>query len=183
MKSFAAPYFSFAVILAGIGALAGASPVSAFALTAKECSTKYKAAKAAGTLNGLKWNEFRKAQCGAAIAEPAPPATPAKPALDAAPPPTAGARAATAAPAPPATPTKPAPDATPTPAASAPVFPKAIDHNKYGNDTPGSARRQTCLDQYHANQADKAKDGNGGLAWISKGDGYYSECNKRLKAG
>jgi hypothetical protein len=36
----------------------------------------------------------------------------------------------------------------------------------------------TCLDQYHAN---KAGTGNGGLKWIQKGGGYYSECNKRLK--
>ena len=33
----------------------------------------------------------------------------------------------------------------------------------------------TCLDQYNANKA------NGGLNWIQKGGGYYSECNKRLK--
>ncbi len=37
---------------------------------------------------------------------------------------------------------------------------------------------QTCLDQYKAN---KASNGNGGLRWIQKGGGYYSECNKRLK--
>jgi hypothetical protein len=36
----------------------------------------------------------------------------------------------------------------------------------------------TCLDQYHANKANNA---NGGLKWIVKGGGYYSECNKRLK--
>jgi hypothetical protein len=34
------------------------------ALTVKECSAKYKEAQAAGTLNGMKWNGFRKAQCG-----------------------------------------------------------------------------------------------------------------------
>jgi hypothetical protein len=28
----------------------------------------------------------------------------------------------------------------------------------------------------------KASNGNGGLKWIQKGGGYYSECNKRLKA-
>jgi hypothetical protein len=27
----------------------------------KQCSTKYKAAQQAGTLNGMKWNDFRKA--------------------------------------------------------------------------------------------------------------------------
>jgi len=54
------------------------------ALTAQECSAKYQAAKAAGTLGGQKWNDFRKAQCGAdaaaapAAAAPAPAAEPAK---------------------------------------------------------------------------------------------------------
>jgi hypothetical protein len=37
----------------------------------------------------------------------------------------------------------------------------------------------TCLDQYRAN---KATGANGGLRWIQKGDGYYSECVRRLKA-
>jgi len=36
----------------------------------------------------------------------------------------------------------------------------------------------TCLDQYNAN---KGSNSNGGLHWIQKGGGYYSECNKRLK--
>ncbi len=57
---------------------------SAQALTMKECSAKYKEAKAAGTLNGMKWNDFRKSQCGAeATAAPAaatPPAAATKPA-------------------------------------------------------------------------------------------------------
>ncbi|RVD37091.1 hypothetical protein EN742_20970, partial [Mesorhizobium sp. M4A.F.Ca.ET.020.02.1.1] len=34
------------------------------ALTIAECSTKYNAAKDAGTLNGQTWNQFRKAECG-----------------------------------------------------------------------------------------------------------------------
>ena len=45
---------------------------SAHALTMAECSAKYKAAKDANTLNGMKWNDFRKANCGAeASATPA----------------------------------------------------------------------------------------------------------------
>jgi len=36
---------------------------SAQALTMTECSAKYKDAKAAGTLNGASWNDFRKSQC------------------------------------------------------------------------------------------------------------------------
>jgi hypothetical protein len=43
----------------------------------------------------------------------------------------------------------------------------------------GKARMHTCLDQYKPNKANNA---NGGLKWIQKGGGYYSACNKRLKA-
>src|SRR5438552_8149857 len=50
---------------------------SAQALTAQECSAKYQAAKTAGTLAGQKWNDFRKAQCGADAAAATPAATPA----------------------------------------------------------------------------------------------------------
>src|SRR5689334_14881615 len=50
------------------------------ALTSQECSAKYKAAKAAGTLGDQKWNDFRKAQCGAdATPAAAAPAAPAEP--------------------------------------------------------------------------------------------------------
>jgi hypothetical protein len=57
------------------------------------------------------------------------------------------------------------------------VFPSAISP-KYSSESAGKARLHTCLDQYKAN---KASNGNGGLVWITKGGGYYSECNKRLK--
>src|ERR1700676_222733 len=63
-----------AVALTGFGALAAAAPAQP--LTTQECSAKYQAAKAAGTLGGQKWNDFRKAQCGADAAA-APAATPA----------------------------------------------------------------------------------------------------------
>lgn len=48
------------------------APDVAHALTSKECSAKYKAAKAAGTLGGLNWNDFRKAQCAEGAAAPLP---------------------------------------------------------------------------------------------------------------
>ncbi|TJW92346.1 MAG: hypothetical protein E5X43_15590, partial [Mesorhizobium sp.] len=38
------------------------------ALTMAECSTKYNAAKDAGTLGGQNWNQFRKAECGTVAA-------------------------------------------------------------------------------------------------------------------
>jgi len=57
------------------------------------------------------------------------------------------------------------------------TFPQAVSP-KYANEPAGKARLHTCLDQYRAN---KTNNGNGGLRWITKGGGYYSECNKRLK--
>ena len=56
-----------ATIWAGtlVVAMFAAHVSTAYALTMTECSAKYKAAKEAGTLNGMKWNDFRKAECGA----------------------------------------------------------------------------------------------------------------------
>ncbi len=53
------------ITLSGFAALAlfMASPASA--LTMKECSAKYNAAKDAGSLGGQTWNQFRKAECAA----------------------------------------------------------------------------------------------------------------------
>ncbi len=153
-----------AAAVAGFAAFAATAPAQA--LTTQECSAKYQAAKTAGTLNGQKWNDFRKAQCGA-DATPAPAA--AAPAAPAAPAPTAEAK-----------PKKEAAPAAPTLAPAATgnaVFPNAVDP-KYAKETAGKARMHTCVDQYNAN---KTGTGNGGLKWIEKGGGYYSECNKRLK--
>ncbi|ENN85749.1 hypothetical protein RHSP_36352 [Rhizobium freirei PRF 81] len=162
---------------------------SASALTMKECSAKYQAAKTAGTLNGQKWNDFRATQCAAdaGAATTAPAAT--APAATA---PAATAPAAT-------TPSKTAkttaaakvdasePDATKPPAAEpakpttvAPAgvtFPAKVDA-KYASETPGKSRFHTCVDAYNAN---KAKNSLGGLKWIQKGGGYYSLCNSKLK--
>ncbi len=123
----------------------------------KECSEKYQAAKAAGSLNGQAWPQFYS-QCAAeakgAAATPA--AAPAAPAA--------------------ANPLKPV-AAVPVAVGSA-VFPGAVS-SAYASEKPGKARMKTCLDQYNAN---KAANGNGGLKWIQKGGGYYSQCNARLKA-
>ena len=61
-----------AIAVAGVAALAASAPAQA--LTAQECSAKYQAAKTAGTLAGQKWNDFRKAQCGADATPAAAPA-------------------------------------------------------------------------------------------------------------
>jgi hypothetical protein len=137
------------VALLGAVALQGGS---AHALTMRECSAKYQAAKESGTLNGMKWNDFRKAECGAtATAAPAPGAAPAPSAGSVRPPSTGYVGNA--------------------------VFLNAVS-SKYANKSAGKARFYTCLDQYRANKAD---NGNGGLRWIQRGGGYYSECNKHLK--
>ena len=72
-----------------------------------------------------------------------------------------------------------APAAAPAPTlpAGPAVYPNAVDP-KYAKETAGKARLHTCVDQYNAN---KATNGNGGMKWIEKGGGYYSECNKHLK--
>src|SRR6476661_9928211 len=73
-------FTSFAIL----GSLAFVTPASA--LSMKECSAKYKTAQTAGTLNGMKWNDFRKAECGTdaaaapAATAPAPKTTAAAPA-------------------------------------------------------------------------------------------------------
>jgi hypothetical protein len=155
-----------AVVVSGFAALAVTSPAQA--LTTQECSAKYQAAKAAGTLAGQKWNDFRKAQCGA-DATAAPAAAPA-------PAPTAAAPAA-----PKEAAAKPKKEAAPAAAPALPagpaVFPSAVDA-KYSKESAGKARMHTCVDQYNAN---KATNANGGLKWIQKGGGYYSECTKKLK--
>src|ERR1700736_479288 len=130
-----------AIAVTGFAALAATAPAQA--LTTQECSAKYQAAKSAGTLNGQKWNDFRKAQCGAdAAAAPAaaPAATPAAPA------------------APKEAKKEAAPAAAPAPVGNA-VFPSAVDP-KYSKETAGKARMHTCVDQYNAN---KTSNANGGL--------------------
>lgn len=114
------------------GTLAGAAAIalaavcaapSAQALTMQECSAKYKAAQEAGTLGGLKWNDFRKQECGGEATTAAAPAAAAP----------AAARA-------------------PAAATGGVVFPTAVSP-KYQTLSPGKARMQTCLDQYNANKA------------------------------
>ena len=158
-----------AIAMSGLVAFAMTSQANA--LTAQECSAKYKAAKAAGTLGDQKWNDFRKAQCGAdATAAPAA-ATPAAAAPAAAPKEAAKMESKKEA-------KETAKEAAAPAAPSGPaVYPNAVDP-KYSKETAGKARMHTCVDQYNAN---KASNANGGLKWIQKGGGYYSECTKKLK--
>ena len=69
-----------AIAMSGFAALLANAPAQA--LTAQECSAKYQAAKKDGSLGTTKWNDFRKAQCGADATPAATPtaAAPAAPA-------------------------------------------------------------------------------------------------------
>ncbi len=167
-------YATIAAGMAGALIMLG-SAAPGYALTAQECSAKYQAAKTAGTLNGQGWNDFRKAQCAdAAAASDGKAASESKAAdskaTDAKPaePKAADSKSAAkpkAAAAEPATPAGPA------------TFPTAVDA-KFAKEPAARARLHTCAEQWKAN---KAANTTGGLKWIQKGGGYWSECNKRLK--
>ena len=145
----------------------------------KQCAAEWKAAKEAGKVPaGQKWpayySDCAKAKAAAPAAAAPAAAAPAAPAAAAPAAPAAPAKPVAAAP---ATPAKPAVAAPAT--AGAATFPAAVSA-KYASETPGKQRMKTCLDQYKAN---KATNANGGLKWIQKGGGYYSECNKKLGGG
>jgi len=111
---------------AALGLTAG----SASALTMKECSAKYKLAQKDGSIKDMKWNDFRKAQCGAdATAEPdVSEATNEEP-----------EKATAAAPA-------------------GVKFPTAIS-SKHSSEKPGKARLHTCVDSYHENKSANTLNG------------------------
>lgn len=166
-----------------LGLSSGAQAKSA---VQKECSEKYQAAKAANTLAGQTYNQYYK-QCAAeAKAEKAGTATPATTTAAPEPSPVAPPTTTTAAPVVPkpvvpttaSAPTKPVAPSPANAASGSAVFPTAISP-ALASEKPGTARMHTCLAQYKAN---KATNGNGGLKWIQKGGGYYSECNARLKS-
>lgn len=154
-----------ALTLTGISLLIA---LPAEALTMQECSAKYKAAQAAGSLSGMKWNDFRKAQCGT-DSTAAPASGGPVPSPQAAQPGAAPMKAA-----PQTAVTRAAPIA---PSTGNATFPTTVS-SKFSTESAGKARMHTCLEQYNAN---KTANANGGMKWIEKGGGYYSECNKRLK--
>lgn len=131
-------------------AAAAAAPAG---LSMKECSAKYQAAKDAGTLGGVKWNAFRKANCSADASDD-----------ESVPAPTEAQYTSE-------------PEKATTAAPRGVKFPRSVSA-KFSSETPGKARLHTCLEQYYAN---KDADTLGGLRWIQKGGGYYSLCNDRLK--
>ena len=142
---------ALALALAGV-ALTG--PAHAQANVMQECGKEYQAAKSANTLAGKSWNEYLK-DCRVRHD---------------------GDKTATPAATPAAKPAAEKAAAAPAPSGPA-VYPSKVDA-KYASEKPAKQRMKTCVDQYNAN---KATGANGGLKWIQKGGGYYSECNKRLK--
>ena len=132
----------------------GASPAAA--LTMKECSVKYQAAKADGSAKAMKWNDFRAKFCGADAA--------AEDAAD------DKAIAAT---------DEKEPEKPTIKTPKGVSMPKAVD-KKYASETPGKARLHTCVDAYRTN---KEAGTLGELKWIQKGGGYWSLCNTSLKGG
>ena len=156
-----------AVAASGFAAVVATAPAQA--LTSQECSAKYQAAKSANTLNGMKWNDFRKAQCGADATPMAAPVIAPAPAPAAPPPPVVAAK-------PKAAPPMAAP-AAPVATGNA-VFPMMVDP-KFSTETPHMQRMHTCAAQWQTN---KANNTTGGMHWNQKGGGgFYSVCNSRLK--
>lgn len=137
-----------------LAALALSSPASA--LTMKECSTKYQAAKADGSAKDVKWNDFRAKFCGAEAA-----AADKEDEDDI------------------VKTTEKEPEKPTTKAAKSVTFPKAVD-KKYASETPAKGRLKTCVDVYRVN---KDNGTLGELKWIQKGGGYWSLCNTALKGG
>ena len=112
-----------------------APAAEATTVSQQECSTRYQAAKSAGTLGAMTWNEFRSAGCPTTIAKRSGSMLP-----------TMGS-----------------------------LFPPGIA-KKYARQPAGKARMLTCRDQYRANKAAGITEPR----WTEEGGGYYSECNKRL---
>lgn len=144
------------IVFGALGLAIAAVPAQAKNKTKKECEAEWKAAETAKTTGGKKHADF-VAACRQETAA-APTAAPAQPA-----------------PAPKPMAKKP-PAAAPAMTGNA-VFPSAVSP-KYSKESAGKARMHTCRDQYNEN---KTHNANGGLKWIQKGGGYYSECNKHLK--
>ncbi len=164
-------------------ALACASAVPAFADTViQQCGQQYQAAKAANTLNGMTWNQFR-AECSAKLkATPAAVQTPAvaplAPAVAAAPPPANPLKPVVTkpvAPAPMPT-TAAAPSAPATPAVAAPATAAGGKPMSAGR-TAFVARERQCGAEWRANKVTLVAQ-TPGLTWPK----YLSSCNTRLKA-
>lgn len=151
--------------LAGAACLGWMAPAGAQTVM-QQCGQQYQAAKAAGTLNGMTWNQFRT-DCAAKLkATPASTSAPASPPAPEAPPPVV------------ANPLKP--DATA--AAPAPTAPPAPVSKTAAPATGGRAamlsREKQCGAEWKAQKVSLVAQ-TPGLTWPK----YWHVCNTRLKAG
>ena len=147
----------------GLGLWAG-SPAAMAQTVMQQCGQQYQAAKAANTLNGQSWNQYRS-DCAARLkAQPvSAPAVPAANPLK---------------PAPAAAPAAPAPTTT----AAAPAEPTASATTKSGKPmsagrTAFVTRERQCGSEWRANKVTLVAQ-TPGLTWPK----YLSQCNTRLKA-
>ena len=136
----------------------------------QQCGQQYQTAKAAGTLNGMSWNQYRT-DCAAKLkAEPAtataaaPTATPATPAVQT------------------ANPLNPAPAAPPAAVPAAPAPTKAATAGTPATPATGGraafiVREKQCGAEWRANKVTLTTQ-TPGLTWPK----YLSQCNTRLKA-
>ena len=167
--------FGFSVQAAGAAAQEGASGATRENVM-KACGDKWRAVRDAETAKGVTWPQFLSG-CRASTAAAARAPSPASAATSqqgtsqqgtsqqAGAQPSA-AQAVAAAPGPAA-----------TPARNGPVFPDIVSP-RHSSERPALARQRTCADQFRANKAAAA---NGGLRWIERGGGYWSQCNAHLK--
>ena len=140
---------------------AGSAPASAESII-QQCGEQYQAAKAANTLNGMTWNQYRT-DCSARLK-----ATPASVQTGAAPAPL------------PANPLKPEPAPATAAAAPAPVSPEAAPASgkaMSSGRTAFVARERQCGSEWRANKVTLIAK-TPGLTWPK----YLSQCNTRLKA-
>ena len=153
------------VAAALVGSLGGLVPAQAETVM-QQCGQQYQAAKAAGTLGGMSWKQFRT-DCAAKLkAEPAAAAAPA------------AVAPASPAPAPaPANPLKPATAVTaPAAPATAPAA-TAAPAKATGGRAAMLARERQCGAEWKAQKASLIAQ-TPGLTWPK----YWSQCNTRLKA-
>ncbi len=148
-----------------VAAMSAFAPAQA-ATMMQQCGQQYQAAKAAGTLAGMSWKQFRT-DCAAKLkAEPAAAAAPA-----------AAAPAITAAPAvnplkPETTTATPAVPAAPAATVAAPAKAPAT-----GGRAAMLARERQCGAEWKAQKVTLVAQ-TPGLTWPK----YWSQCNTRLKA-
>lgn len=142
----------------------------------KACGDKWRAVREAETAKGVTWPQFLSGcRASAAGGSSAPPAASAATSQQ------ATSQQATSQQAGVRPSTEPAVAAAPgpavTPGLKGPVFPDVVSP-RHSSERPALARQRTCADQFKANKAAAA---NGGLRWIERGGGYWSQCNARLK--